>query len=116
MSLPKYNEVLSDTYRLRWMLNEEDNVIDIGLEGSIGIQNYMAVGWMEPKWEHDHMLKADIAVMGFDEEKWIEAVDCSATNQDLCRLSFDSLSNRPGECIQKSLVTHSESGCTSVPK
>ncbi|GJZ18340.1 hypothetical protein Tco_0554463 [Tanacetum coccineum] len=71
----------------------------------------------------------------------IEAVDGSTFDQDLRRLSFDALSNGPGECslrhcgkavlqqmhlllngcenglggcIQKSLVTHPESGCTSA--
>nr|GEX65184.1 cytochrome b561, DM13 and DOMON domain-containing protein At5g54830 [Tanacetum cinerariifolium] len=34
-------KVLSGTYRLRWTLNEKDSVVDIGLEGATGIQNYM---------------------------------------------------------------------------
>lgn len=73
----------------------------------------------------------------------IEAVHGSASDQDLRRLSFEAFSNGPGECslthcgkaalqqmhrslngcenglggcIQKSLVTHPESGCTSVLK
>nr|GEY69715.1 hypothetical protein [Tanacetum cinerariifolium] len=61
-------KVLLDTYRLRWTLNEKDIVIDIGLEGAIGIQNYMAFGWTEPNREHDHMLNADVAATGFDED------------------------------------------------
>ncbi|GJW79463.1 ribonuclease H-like domain-containing protein [Tanacetum coccineum] len=55
--------------RLRWTLNEEHNVIDIGLKGATGIQNYMAFGWTEPIREHDHMLRVDVAVTGFNEEK-----------------------------------------------
>ncbi|GKB44534.1 hypothetical protein Tco_0889476, partial [Tanacetum coccineum] len=55
--------------RLRWTLNEEDNVIDIGLDGATGIQNYMAFGWTEPYREPDHMLIVDVMVTGFNEEK-----------------------------------------------
>ena len=73
----------------------------------------------------------------------IEAVDGSASDQDIRRLSFEAFSNGPVECslthcgkavlqqmhrsvngcenglvrcTQKSLVTHPESGCTSVLK
>ncbi|KAL6542027.1 hypothetical protein OROGR_011513 [Orobanche gracilis] len=41
-------KVLSDNFRIRWNLKEGDNVIDIGLEAAIGIQNYMAFGWADP--------------------------------------------------------------------
>lgn len=77
-------KVLSDTYRLRWTVNEEDNVIDIGLEGAIGIQNYMAFGWTEPNREHDHMLKADVAVTGFDEDGVPFADDFYITKYSEC--------------------------------
>nr|GEX73191.1 cytochrome b561, DM13 and DOMON domain-containing protein At5g54830 [Tanacetum cinerariifolium] len=61
-------KMLSDTYSLRWTLNEDDNVIDIGLEGATAIQNYMPFGWIDPNREHDHMLRVDLAVTGFNEE------------------------------------------------
>ncbi|KAI3687142.1 hypothetical protein L1987_80833 [Smallanthus sonchifolius] len=77
-------KVLSDTYRLRWSLNEEDNVIDIGLEGAIGVQNYMAFGWTEPNREHDHMLNADVAVTGFSEEGVPFADDYYITKYSEC--------------------------------
>ncbi|KAK4401278.1 cytochrome, DM13 and DOMON domain-containing protein [Sesamum angolense] len=41
-------KVLSDNYRIRWSFKEGDNVVDIGLEAAIGIQNYMAFGWANP--------------------------------------------------------------------
>ncbi|KAL0327332.1 UNVERIFIED_CONTAM: cytochrome, DM13 and DOMON domain-containing protein [Sesamum angustifolium] len=41
-------KVLSDNYRIRWSFREGDDVIDIGLEAAIGIQNYMAFGWANP--------------------------------------------------------------------
>ncbi|GJU47142.1 putative reverse transcriptase domain-containing protein [Tanacetum coccineum] len=50
-------------------LNEDDNVIDIGLEGATGIQNYMSFGWTESNREHDHMLRVDLVVTGFNKEK-----------------------------------------------
>ncbi|GJZ72243.1 hypothetical protein Tco_0636094 [Tanacetum coccineum] len=50
-----------DEQMLRWTLNEEDNVIDIGLEGTTRILNYMAFGWTKPNMEHDHMLRVDVA-------------------------------------------------------
>nr|GEW20382.1 cytochrome b561, DM13 and DOMON domain-containing protein At5g54830 [Tanacetum cinerariifolium] len=61
-------KVLSDTYRLRWTLRSEDNVIDIGLEGAIDIQKYMDFRWADLFKEHDHMLGADVAVTGFTEK------------------------------------------------
>ncbi|KAL8244476.1 hypothetical protein R6Q59_010734 [Mikania micrantha] len=82
-------KVLSDTYRLRWTLNEEDNVIDIGLEGAIGIQNYMAFGWTEPNREHDHMLNADVAVTGFTEEGVPFADDYYITKYSECMKNDD---------------------------
>ncbi|XP_071701998.1 cytochrome b561, DM13 and DOMON domain-containing protein At5g54830-like [Rutidosis leptorrhynchoides] len=82
-------KVLSDTYRLRWTLNEKDNVIDIGLEGAIGIQNYMAFGWTEPNREHDHMLHADVAVTGFNEEGIPFADDYYITKYSECIMNED---------------------------
>lgn len=77
-------KVLMDTYRLRWTLREKENVIDIGLEGAIGIQNYMAFGWTEPNREHDHMLNADVAVAGFTEEGVPFADDYYITKYSEC--------------------------------
>ncbi|MFS7996775.1 putative DOMON domain, cytochrome b561/ferric reductase transmembrane, DM13 [Helianthus anomalus] len=82
-------KVLSDTYRLRWTLNEKDNVIDIGLEGAIGIQNYMAFGWTEPGREHDHMLNADVAVTGFMEDGVPFADDFYITKYSECMKNDD---------------------------
>ncbi|KAL4579311.1 hypothetical protein LXL04_015452 [Taraxacum kok-saghyz] len=77
-------KVLSDTFRLRWTLNEDKNLIDIGLEGAIGIQNYMAFGWTEPNHEHDHMLNADVAFTGFTEEGVPFADDYYITKYSEC--------------------------------
>ncbi|KAK9080020.1 hypothetical protein SSX86_001695 [Deinandra increscens subsp. villosa] len=82
-------KVLSDTYRLRWTLNEGDNVIDIGLEGAVSIQNYMAFGWTEPNREHDHMLNADVAVTGFTEEGVPFADDYYITKYSECMMNND---------------------------
>ncbi|PWA93506.1 DOMON domain, Cytochrome b561/ferric reductase transmembrane, DM13 domain protein [Artemisia annua] len=77
-------KVLSDTYRLRWTLTSEDNVIDIGLEGAIDIQKYMAFGWADPFKEHDHMLVADVAVTGFTEKGMPFVDDYHITNYSEC--------------------------------
>ncbi|KAI3696637.1 hypothetical protein L6452_29074 [Arctium lappa] len=61
-------KVLSDNYRLRWKLRAEENVIDIGLEGAINVEHYMAFGWADPSKDRHHMLNADVAVTGFTEE------------------------------------------------
>lgn len=82
-------KVLSDTFRLRWTLKEDQNVIDIGLEGAIGIQNYMAFGWTEPNREHDHMLNADVAITGFTEEGVPFADDYYITKYSECMKNGD---------------------------
>ncbi|KAK2981701.1 hypothetical protein RJ640_013099 [Escallonia rubra] len=60
--------VLSSSYRVRWTLRTEENVIDIGLEAASGIQDYMAFGWANPNASSNLMLGADVAVTGFTEE------------------------------------------------
>ncbi|KAJ9546495.1 hypothetical protein OSB04_019038 [Centaurea solstitialis] len=77
-------KVLTDSYRLRWTLNDKENWIDIGLESAIGIQNYMAFGWTEPGREHDHMLNADVAVAGFTEDGIPFADDYFITKYSEC--------------------------------
>ncbi|KAF4385694.1 hypothetical protein F8388_010250 [Cannabis sativa] len=54
-------KVLSDNYRVRWTLNADDNLIDIGLEAATGMLNYMAFGWANPKSSSNLMLEADVA-------------------------------------------------------
>ncbi|CAH1442257.1 unnamed protein product [Lactuca virosa] len=77
-------KVLSDTYRLRWTLREDDNVIDIGLEGAIDIGNYMAFGWADPSNKKDYMLGADVAVTGFTEEGMPFVDDYHITKYSAC--------------------------------
>lgn len=38
-------KVLSSSFRVRWTLEMEEGLIDIGLEAATGIQNYIAFGW-----------------------------------------------------------------------
>ncbi|GJS93696.1 hypothetical protein Tco_0800664 [Tanacetum coccineum] len=58
--------------RLRWTLNEEDNVIDIGLEVLIGIQNYLYLYDVRPS-ENDlieHTCKAILATFSMIVWTW----------------------------------------------
>ncbi|PON74581.1 Cytochrome b561 and DOMON domain-containing protein [Parasponia andersonii] len=61
-------KVLSENYRVRWTLNADENVIDIGLEAATATMNYMAFGWANPKSTSDLMLGGDVAVTGFMED------------------------------------------------
>nr|XP_043608908.1 cytochrome b561, DM13 and DOMON domain-containing protein At5g54830-like [Erigeron canadensis] len=80
-------KILSDKFRLRWTLRVEDNVIDIGLEGAVDIQSYMAFGWADPFKEHDHMLGADVAVTGFTDKGMPFVDDYHVTKYSECSIN-----------------------------
>ncbi|KAI3737975.1 hypothetical protein L2E82_27993 [Cichorium intybus] len=77
-------KVLSDTYRLRWTLRPDDNVIDIGLEGAIDNEYYMAFGWADPSKKKDFMIGADVAVTGFTKEGMPFVGDYYITKRSEC--------------------------------
>ncbi|XP_051119074.1 cytochrome b561, DM13 and DOMON domain-containing protein At5g54830 [Andrographis paniculata] len=61
-------KVLSDNYRIRWSLSEGGDAIDIALEAAVGIQNYMAFGWANPKASGSLMVGGDVVITGFKED------------------------------------------------
>ncbi|XP_059658234.1 cytochrome b561, DM13 and DOMON domain-containing protein At5g54830 [Cornus florida] len=80
---------LSSTYRVRWTLRADDDVIDIGLEAAMGIQNYMAFGWADPNASSKFMVGADVAVTGFSEEGMPFADDYFITKYSECSIDKD---------------------------
>ncbi|KAK4375213.1 hypothetical protein RND71_005890 [Anisodus tanguticus] len=60
-------KVLADNYRVWWTLNEEEDVIEIGLEAAIGFLSYMAFGWANPNALSSFMMGGDVTVTGFKE-------------------------------------------------
>ncbi|KAF7139053.1 hypothetical protein RHSIM_Rhsim07G0163300 [Rhododendron simsii] len=68
-------KVLSSSYRVRWTLEVEEGLIDIGLEAATGIQNYMAFGWANPNSTSKPMLGADVTVTGFTEDNGMSFAD-----------------------------------------
>lgn len=81
-------KTLSDTYRIRWTLRAEENVIDIGLEAATGIQNYMAFGWADSN-SSSLMIGGDVAVTGFTEEGVPFADDYRITKYSECAADKD---------------------------
>ncbi|CAI9096627.1 OLC1v1032818C1 [Oldenlandia corymbosa var. corymbosa] len=61
-------KVLSDEYRVRWNLSEDGEFVDVGLEGAIGVLNYMAFGWANPNASDKVMVGGDVTVSGFKED------------------------------------------------
>ncbi|KAG2410435.1 hypothetical protein LR48_Vigan01g033200 [Vigna angularis] len=62
-------KVLSKNFRLRWSLNVSEDSLEIGLEAAIGITDYMAFGWANPRADDsDLMIGGDVAVAGFKED------------------------------------------------
>ncbi|KAL0327419.1 UNVERIFIED_CONTAM: cytochrome, DM13 and DOMON domain-containing protein [Sesamum angustifolium] len=82
-------KVLSDNYRIRWSFKEGDNVVDIGLEAAIGIQNYMAFGWANPNASGSLMVGADVAITGFKEGGIPFADDYYITKNSECMINED---------------------------
>ncbi|KAL9168182.1 hypothetical protein ABFS82_05G143800 [Erythranthe guttata] len=82
-------KVLSDNYRIRWSLNEEDAVIDIGLEAAIGVQNYMAFGWANPNVSNSLMVGGDVAITGFEGDGLPFAHDYFITKYSECMINED---------------------------
>ncbi|XP_071742537.1 cytochrome b561, DM13 and DOMON domain-containing protein At5g54830-like [Rutidosis leptorrhynchoides] len=95
---------LADNYRLRWTLRVEDNVIDIGLEGAIDIQSYMAFGWADPYKEHAHMLGADVAVTSFTDKGIPFVDDYHITKYSEC--SINKNGDVEGVCPDTMYVDH----------
>lgn len=82
-------KVLSDNYRVRWTLNAEKNVIDIGIEAAIGTTSYMAFGWANPKSISELMLGADVAVAGLKEDGMPFVDDYYITKYSECFVKKD---------------------------
>ncbi|KAG9150770.1 hypothetical protein Leryth_002928 [Lithospermum erythrorhizon] len=82
-------KVLANKYRVRWTLREEDDVIDIGLEAEIGIQEYMAFGWANPNGSSRYMLDSDVVITGFTESGIPFAEDYFITKYSECKKDSD---------------------------
>ncbi|KAH0990355.1 hypothetical protein GBA52_001838 [Prunus armeniaca] len=82
-------KVLSKNYRVRWTLNSDENIIDIGLEAATGTMNYMAFGWSSPNSTSELMLGADVAVTGFKEDGLPFVNDFYITKYSECTLYKD---------------------------
>ncbi|KAL2548619.1 Cytochrome [Forsythia ovata] len=82
-------KVLSDGYRIRWTLKEEEDGIDIGLEGATGIQNYMAFGWANPIVSANIMVGSDVVIAGFKEDGLPFADDYYITKYSECMINKD---------------------------
>ncbi|XP_047325163.1 cytochrome b561, DM13 and DOMON domain-containing protein At5g54830 [Impatiens glandulifera] len=89
-------KVLTDNFRVRWTLHASDNLIDIGLEAAIGVQNYLAFGWSDPSLSSDLTPNADITVTGFSEEGMPFADDFFVTKYVECTKDEDG--NVQGVC------------------
>ncbi|CAJ1938241.1 unnamed protein product [Sphenostylis stenocarpa] len=62
-------KVLSENFRLRWSLNVSEDSLEIGLEAVIGIIDFMAFGWADPRaGDSDLMIGGDVAVAGLKED------------------------------------------------
>ncbi|XP_060216296.1 cytochrome b561, DM13 and DOMON domain-containing protein At5g54830 [Lycium barbarum] len=82
-------KVLADNYRVRWSLNEEEDVIEIGLEAAIGFLSYMAFGWANPNASSSFMIGGDVTVTGFKEDLSPFADDYFITKYSECMISKD---------------------------
>ncbi|CAI9759691.1 unnamed protein product [Fraxinus pennsylvanica] len=82
-------KVLSDGYRIRWTFKEEEDGIDIGLEGAIGIMNYMAFGWANPNVSANFMVGSDVVITGFKEDGMPFADDFYITKYSECMINQD---------------------------
>ncbi|XP_055830755.1 cytochrome b561, DM13 and DOMON domain-containing protein At5g54830 [Solanum dulcamara] len=82
-------KVLADNYRVRWTLNEEEDVIEIGLEAAIGFLSYMAFGWANPNASSSFMMGGDVTVTGFKEDLSPFADDYFITKYSECMISKD---------------------------
>ncbi|KAL0297064.1 UNVERIFIED_CONTAM: cytochrome, DM13 and DOMON domain-containing protein [Sesamum radiatum] len=79
----------NDTFVVHLRKNEGDDVIDIGLEAAIGIQNYMAFGWANPNASSSLMVGADVAITGFKEGGIPFADDYYITKNSECMINED---------------------------
>ncbi|XP_016508235.2 cytochrome b561, DM13 and DOMON domain-containing protein At5g54830-like [Nicotiana tabacum] len=82
-------KVLADNYRVRWTLNEEEDVVEIGLEAAIGFLTYMAFGWANPNASSSFMIGGDVTVTGFKEDLSPFADDYFITKYSECMISKD---------------------------
>lgn len=57
--------VLDPLYRLRWTLNSDTGMVDLGLEAAVAETHYMAFGWAKPGKVSNFMLNADVVLGGF---------------------------------------------------
>ncbi|CAH9086172.1 unnamed protein product [Cuscuta europaea] len=81
--------VLSENYRVRWTLNEDEDTIDIGLEAAIPFVNYMAFGWANPNASSKFMFGSDVTVTGFREDGMPFSDDFFISKYSECMISND---------------------------
>ncbi|KAK4760771.1 hypothetical protein SAY87_005664 [Trapa incisa] len=82
-------KTLSKNYRVRWTLDFDQGMIDIGLEAATGTQNYMAFGFADPKATSEYMIGADVAFTGFTEEGLPFSEDYFITGYTECTVNKD---------------------------
>ncbi|KAM7258917.1 hypothetical protein ACFE04_014658 [Oxalis oulophora] len=82
-------KVLSKNFRIRWTLDADQGLLDIGLEAATGTQNYMAFGWADPNFSSGFMIGADVAVTGFTEQGMPFVDDFFITKYEECVLNKD---------------------------
>nr|GMD74242.1 cytochrome B561, DM13 and DOMON domain-containing protein At5g54830 [Ipomoea batatas] len=81
--------ILSENYRIRWTLNEDEDTIDIGLEAAIPFVNYMAFGWANPNASSKFMSGSDVTVTGFREDGMPFADDFFISKYSECMIKKD---------------------------
>ncbi|GAQ81692.1 DOMON domain-containing protein [Klebsormidium nitens] len=81
---------LGPKLRLRWTVDRENNSIDIGLEGALGDQEFMALGWAVPGALKNYMGHADVVVAGFDASRRPYAEDYFVTALAVCNVNTGS--------------------------
>lgn len=82
-------KVLSENYRVRWTLDVDEQLIEIGLEAAIQTQNYMAFGWANPNVSSEYMVGADVAVTGFTVDGLPFVDDFFITKYSECMVNKD---------------------------
>ncbi|XP_052195630.1 cytochrome b561, DM13 and DOMON domain-containing protein At5g54830 [Diospyros lotus] len=80
---------LTENYRVRWTLNVEEGVIDIGLEAVAGSLNYMAFGWANASSGNNPMIGSDVTVTGIKDDGMPFADDFHITQYSECTTDKD---------------------------
>eukprot|EP00850_Spirogloea_muscicola_P018145 SM000163S02313 [mRNA] locus=s163:117559:130545:+ [translate_table: standard] len=76
---------LSATYRVRWTLDAEAGVVELGLEAIVLPSQYLAFGWANPAGDvKQPMVGADVTVVGFKNESAPFSEDYFLESKDTC--------------------------------